>query len=57
MKKKIAITIFTFVLVIITSVVVYTYPNGITGRTKKNKHIRMFLSYNEHCYQRNIFRT
>jgi hypothetical protein len=37
MKTKIfAVLFFSFLLVLLTSVIVYTYPTGITGRTKKS---------------------
>ena len=34
-KKSFTIAILTALIVFISSVIVYTYPNGITGRTKK----------------------
>jgi len=37
MKQKIFVTLIcTFVIILITSVIVYSLPNGIVGRTKKN---------------------
>ena len=35
MKKVFLISMVTFVLVLTTSIMVYTFPTGITGRTKK----------------------
>jgi hypothetical protein len=39
MKKKIVITLLSALIILITTVVVYTYPNGITGRTKKTSTV------------------
>jgi len=36
LKKLSIISIISFVMVLITSVLVYTYPGGISGRTKKS---------------------
>jgi type IX secretion system substrate protein len=39
MNKKIIITLLSALIILITSVVVYTYPGGITGRTKKTSTV------------------
>jgi len=39
MKKKITVTLLSALIILITSVMVYTYPGGITGRTKKTSTV------------------